>query len=236
MDAKTASNLLLFPEGISFFFRRTPVFLFKNCLKAYTNAIIKSSKNGKKILYRTGRISIAFYLTKFIAAISERIISYYGCARGSVLVRIDKPADHRVIVAALQVVEACFGIVLVSTVLQRIDICQTTAGGDDLTLGVVLAGGQHVAIDILNAGNVALLSGHVIASYVRPCSGMVSEANGSVGLIIEEEHLVAIPFLPNQLVTGIGVMVCGAVHRFCRAKACPVIGVGHIGSAGTSFS
>ena len=47
---------------------------------------------------------------------------------------------------------------------------------------------------------------------------MVPEANGSVRLIIEEEHLVAIPLLPNQLVTGIGVMVCGPVHCFCGAK------------------
>lgn len=31
-------------------------------------------------------------------------------------------------------------------------------------------------------------------------------------------------------------MLCGAVHCFCGAKSCPIIGVGHIGGAGTSFS
>lgn len=51
-------------------------------------------------------------------AISEHIISYYASACWSVLVRIDKPGNHRVIITALQVVEARLGIVVIPTVPQ----------------------------------------------------------------------------------------------------------------------
>ena len=64
---------------------------------------------------------------------------------------------------------------------------------------------------------------------------MVPEANGGIGFIVEEEHLIAVPLLPNQLVPSVGVMVRGAVHRLCGAKARPVIGIAHISGAGTSF-
>ena len=64
---------------------------------------------------------------------------------------------------------------------------------------------------------------------------MVPEANGGIGFIVEEEKLVAVPLLPNQFIASVGVMVGGAVHRLCGAKARPVIGIAHIGGAGTSF-
>lgn len=148
MEAKTISDFLFFSEeGIPLLFRCAPVLLLRNCLKAYTNAIIKSSKNGKKILYRTGRISIAFYLTKFIVAISEHVISYFAGARRSLLVSIDKPADHGRIAAVLQVVEACFGIVIVSTVPQGVDVRQAATGGNEFAPGVVLVGSQINYID-----------------------------------------------------------------------------------------
>lgn len=148
MEAKTISDFLFFSEeGIPLLFRCAPVLLLRNCLKAYTNAIIKSSKNGKKILYRTGRISIAFYLTKFIVAISEHVISYFAGACRSLLVSIDKPADHGRIAAVLQVVEACFGIVIVSTVPQGVDVRQAATGGNEFAPGVVLVGSQINYID-----------------------------------------------------------------------------------------
>lgn len=80
-------------------------------------------------------------------AISEHVISYFAGARRSLLVSIDKPADHGGIAAVLQVVEACFGIVIVSTVPQGNDVCQAATGGNELAPGVVLVGGQIYYID-----------------------------------------------------------------------------------------
>ena len=96
---------------------------------------------------------------RIVRAVGKHIIANQTITCGSVLVRIDKPGDHRVIIPALQIVESRLGIVIMTAVPQRIDVRQATAGGYELALGIVLIGGHRVAIDILNAGNVALLSG-----------------------------------------------------------------------------
>ena len=113
-------------------------------------------KHRSAIHSLTGGVAV---VDRIVGAVGKQIIANQTITCGSVLVRIDKPGDHRVIVPALQIVEARLGIVIIPTVPQRIDVRQATAGGYELALGIVLIGGHRVAIDILNAGNVALLSG-----------------------------------------------------------------------------
>ena len=54
-----------------------------------------------------------------------------------VAIRIDESTDCRVIIAGLEVIEAAFGIVVVTTVAKRVLVGQDTGGGQDLAVGVI---------------------------------------------------------------------------------------------------
>ena len=57
-----------------------------------------------------------------------------------VAIRIDESTDCRVIIAGLEVIEAAFGIVVVTTVTERVLLSQGAGGGQDLAVGVVGVG------------------------------------------------------------------------------------------------
>ena len=56
---------------------------------------------------------------------------------GGIAVRIHEPSCGGVIIAGLEVVEATFGIVVITTVTKRVLVGQFTGGGQDLAIGVV---------------------------------------------------------------------------------------------------
>ena len=58
-------------------------------------------------------------------------------AGGGVAVCIDKPSCGWVIIAGLEVIEAAFGIVVITTVTERVFLGQRTGGGEDLAVGVI---------------------------------------------------------------------------------------------------
>ena len=59
------------------------------------------------------------------------ILSSTGIAVG-----IDKPAGVGVIVAALEVVEPGLGVVVVTTVPERVDFCHSAGSGQDFAVGI----------------------------------------------------------------------------------------------------
>ena len=63
-------------------------------------------------------------------------------------VRIDEPANLGVIVTALEIIEAGFGIVIVTTIAQGIDLGHCAGGGDDFSVGIIVVGRDFVAICI----------------------------------------------------------------------------------------
>lgn len=101
-------------------------------------------KHRSAIHSLTGGVAV---VDRIVGAVGKHIIAKQTIACGSVLVRVDKPGDHRVIVPALQIAEACFGIVIIPAVPQKIDVRQATAGGYELAPGIVLVGDQIYYID-----------------------------------------------------------------------------------------
>ena len=65
-------------------------------------------------------------------------------------IRIDKSADRRVIVSALEIVESGFLVVDVPTVAQGVDVCQGARSGNDFSVGVVLIACDNVLAGIHN--------------------------------------------------------------------------------------
>ena len=64
-------------------------------------------------------------------------MSNESLAGGSIRICIDKPSCGGVIIAGLEVIEAAFGIVVVTTVAERVLVGQFTGGGQDLAVGVI---------------------------------------------------------------------------------------------------
>ena len=54
-----------------------------------------------------------------------------------VAIRIDESTDCGVVITGLKVIEAAFGIVVVTTVTERVLLSQGAGGGQDLTVGIV---------------------------------------------------------------------------------------------------
>lgn len=189
-------------------------------------------KHGAVVYSFTGGVTV---IDRIVGAVGEHVVAKQTIACGSILVRVDKPGNHRVIITALQIVEACFGIVIIPAIPQRIDVRQAAAGGNELAPGVVLIGGQYIAVDILNAGDVALLGGHVVAGHIGAAGRVIPEANRRTFVVIEEEKLVAVPLLPNQLIAGVGVMVSNTIHCLGGPQAVAVIGIGNVCLIGVSF-
>ena len=63
---------------------------------------------------------------------------------------------YGVIVTRLQIVEAGFGVVVVATVAEGIDLCHGAGGVGELTPGVVGVAGNHGSAGIDKAKNVTL--------------------------------------------------------------------------------
>ena len=65
------------------------------------------------------------------------------CGQGCIFwqVGVDKPADHWVVVPALQVVEAGFDVLVVASVAQEVDVCEGAVIVCDLAAGVDRDGG-----------------------------------------------------------------------------------------------
>ena len=57
---------------------------------------------------------------------------------GSIGVCTDEPSGLGIVVAGPEVVESGFLVVVVATVADGVDVCQSAGGGNDLAVGIVL--------------------------------------------------------------------------------------------------
>ena len=144
-----------------------------------------------------------------------------------IAVRINKPANLRVIIPALEVVHLKFGVVVIAAVAEGVNVSQITSGGEELAPGVVGVGGDAGSVAVEDACNVALQVGQVVVGY-RRCggTGFVGEGVGIAALVVEEFQLFAVVILGDQLAALPQVLVLHAVDRFGQAKAVAVVGVG----------
>ena len=139
-----------------------------------------------------------------IVAICKHIVSNESLTGGSIRISVDKPSCSRVIVAGLEVIEAAFGIVVVTTVTERVLFGQRTGGGQDLAVGVVGIGCDGVTVCVHQAHDVALQVGHIIVGGPIDLHGI-----GLAGVVIEEVVSFSGPvgryLLLQQLPAGVDV-------------------------------
>ena len=108
---------------------------------------------------------------RVIVAVSEHIESGKAVTSAYITVRIDKSANFGVIITTLEIVEAGFGVVIVATVTQGVDLSHCTRGGNYLAVWVVVIGCDLNAICINQIHHVTLEIGNVIT--LRCCRAVV---------------------------------------------------------------
>ena len=176
------------------------------------------------------------------------------CGQGCIFwqVGVDKPADHWVVVPALQVVEASFDVLVVAPIPQGVDACEGAVVVRDLAAGVYRGGGfapgvvavgcdlDHVDArapsdgdGLIELRHIALLVCQVIAKAVAVLP--VDHGQGLSLGVVEEIELVVdavlVPLLPHdfavlrEVAVGNGFVPAG--HRLARPDAVGVVGEGH---------
>ena len=99
-------------------------------------------------------------IDRLITTICEHIVPVKSLPRGCIAVRIDKPSPSRIIIPAVQVVQARFGVVDIPAIAQGIRSTQRgghgTADGHGRAPGVIGVGHHLDAAGIDKTGNVAL--------------------------------------------------------------------------------
>ena len=80
-----------------------------------------------------------------IVAVGKHVIAKIPNTSGCIAIRVDEPADFGVIVAALEIVEASFGIVVISSVSQRVYFSHAAGCGEDFAIGVIIVSSDFVA-------------------------------------------------------------------------------------------
>ena len=101
-------------------------------------------------------------IRRIIVAVCKHIKSGKAVTGAYIAVRIDEPANLGVIVTALEIIEACFGIVIVAAVAERVDLSHAAGCRDDFSVGVIVICRDLIAGGINQIHHVALEIGNVI--------------------------------------------------------------------------
>ena len=162
------------------------------------------------------------------------------CRQGCIFwqVGVDEPADHWVVVPALQVVEAGFDVLVVAPIPQGVDACEGAVVIRDLAAGVYRDGGfapgvvavgrdlDHIDLCAPSDGDglvelchITLLVGQIIvgkAVAVLPVDHGQGLALGVVEEIKLVVDIVLLPLLPYDLAVLREVVVCVNSLGFSR--------------------
>ena len=150
-------------------------------------------------------------------------------------VGVDEPAVGKVVVPALEVVEARLAVVIITTVAQWVDV-PDEAGLRNLRAfvivhrivaprAVVVRRGEG-AIRVQQRNDVALRIEDVVVER-RGRAVVVDHGERLVAVVVDKLKRFAVPLLTHDLAGERGVIVRRAVDRFAGANARHVVGVLH---------
>ena len=157
------------------------------------------------------------------------------CVKCRELVCGQEAANTGIIVSALQIVQPCFGIVVVTTIAERIEVgnmggrAAVVVSSSKVTPGVIGIGDQLIAILVIYGHNVTLqilLEPVDIILPVEMAVVMILHTNGcSIG-IVDIQHKMLAPLLGHDLIAVEDIPVCLTVDRLAGADALIVVGEG----------
>ena len=145
-------------------------------------------------------------------------------------IRIDEPAVGKVVVPALEVVEAGLGVVVIAAVAQGVEVANRRVAAvvhRAVAPGVIVVGCSDLAARIEDGGHIALCTDKVIVQLrLRPM--LVDHRKGLAAVVVDKLKCFAVPLLPHDLAGERRVIVRRAVDRLTGADAGHVVGVGNL--------
>ena len=163
-------------------------------------------------------------IDRVILAICEHICGEYAvgvccCKR----IWVYKPADFRIIVSALEIIQASFGVVEVASIPQRVYICEVARRSEQLAPSVVSICGSFGAGCGYDLENIALEILDVEVFGVSAVRGSGEAYDLSRGIIMEIQG-VCVGYVCGKLRTLPDVAVSYTVDGLACAQAGLVIG------------
>ena len=152
--------------------------------------------------------------------------------RACILICIDEPLHNRVIVAALQIVPACFGVVVVPTIAQGVNILDINSRrgriccGEDFAPGVVGVLGADGAVGVDELYDIALQVQNVVVGQpaFAAVGGIAERIGSAVGVVDELQDGCAV-FLADDLAVLGNVVVLNTIDGLAGTDAVHVVGV-----------
>ena len=151
-------------------------------------------------------------------------------------VGVNEPAVGKVVVPALEVVEARFAIVVIATVTKGVDVpdeggirglfAVSTMHGIVAPRAVVVGRGER-AVRVQQRNDIALRVEDVVVER-RGRAIVIDHGERLVAIVIDKLERLAAPLLPHDLAGERGVVVRRAVDRLAGADTGHIVGVGNV--------
>ena len=146
-------------------------------------------------------------------------------------VGVNEPADGRVIIAALEIVEAGLGVVVIAAVAQGVEVADRRVAAvvhRAVAPCIIVVGCSDLAARIEDGGHIALRVEDVVIE-LRCLAVLVDHGERLVAVVIDElEGVIVTPSLPHDLAGERGVGVGRIADLLVAADAGHVVGVGHL--------
>ena len=149
---------------------------------------------------------------RVIAAICKQIIPQERITV-QLTVCINKPAEHRIVIPALEIVESCLCIIVVPTITDRVDIRNCIAAdAQDLTPGIVRIARNRTTAFVYQLNDIALLVQYIVVrrSVIYQCIRLALVVRDDVQYVLCP---VFRPGLTRNLPIQRGVIVCYTIDR-----------------------
>ena len=149
----------------------------------------RSAQNVQRTCQPLGPVAVRVrHVHGIVETVGKKIVAMRSSANACQFrVNIDEPSEFRVIVAAVQIVQASFGIVIVASVAEGVFVAHGVAGGvgdSAVAPGVVAVGGHDLPRSGADDGyNVPLQVVEIVEQH-----SPVGKAHALAGAVVEEPH------------------------------------------------
>ena len=145
-------------------------------------------------------------------------------------VGVNEPADGRIIIAALEIVEAGLGVVVIAAVAQGVEVADRRVAAvvhRAVAPCIIVVGCSEFAARIEDGGHIALCIDKVIVQLrLRPM--LIDHRERLVAVVVDKLEGLIAPLLTHDLAGERGVVVRRAIDRFAGADTGHIVGVGNV--------
>ena len=164
---------------------------------------------------------------RVIFAIREHVgAQEAGCVGGGVTVGVYETSDLGVIVARLEIVKTCLGVVIIPAIAERVNVRQRSAAAYYLAPGIVGIACDNASAAVDDSNDIALRVEHIIVQCI-----IVLHRQRLIVLVIDEvDDLAAARLTRNKPAKG-RELIRRRANGLAAANAGHVVGIAYVRAA-----